>query len=72
MGGGTVRDLLINRVPAVLHADVYASAALLGAAVVVGLFKLGVSSRWATMAGILACFVLRMTAFLLRWNLPHA
>ena len=34
-GGGTVRDVLLAQVPGVLHSDVYAAAALAGAAVVV-------------------------------------
>jgi len=33
VGGGTVRDILLARVPSVLRADVYATAALAGAAV---------------------------------------
>lgn len=35
VGGGIVRDVLASRTPAVLHRDVYALAALAGAAVVV-------------------------------------
>ncbi len=34
-GGGTVRDVLLAQIPGVLHSDVYAVAALAGAAVVV-------------------------------------
>lgn len=33
-GGGTLRDVLLARVQVVLHADIYATAALLGAAIV--------------------------------------
>jgi uncharacterized membrane protein YeiH len=32
-GGGVIRDVLLNKVPAILRVDVYASAALLGMAV---------------------------------------
>ena len=32
-GGGVIRDVLLNKVPAILRVDVYASAALVGAAV---------------------------------------
>jgi uncharacterized membrane protein YeiH len=35
VGGGTVRDILLAQVPAVLWSDVYATAALAGAAVMV-------------------------------------
>jgi uncharacterized membrane protein YeiH len=33
VGGGTMRDILLARIPAVLRVDIYASAALAGAAV---------------------------------------
>ncbi len=35
VGGGTIRDVLLARIPTVLRADVYATAALAGAAVLV-------------------------------------
>jgi uncharacterized membrane protein YeiH len=31
-GGGTIRDLLLARVPLVLHTEVYATAAIIGSA----------------------------------------
>ncbi|MDE1175518.1 MAG: trimeric intracellular cation channel family protein [Edaphobacter sp.] len=70
VGGGTIRDILLNRVPGVLRSDVYAAAALAGAlVVVVGLrFKV---PRWVVMtAGAVVCFVLRMVAVWQHWNLP--
>ena len=71
VGGGTIRDLLINRIPSVLRSDVYAAAALLGAAVVL-LVKLKVRPEIANLAGITACFTLRMLAVSHHWNLPTA
>src|SRR5580704_18155964 len=35
VGGGTVRDILLAQVPSVLHADVYATAALAGSAAMI-------------------------------------
>jgi uncharacterized membrane protein YeiH len=70
VGGGTLRDVLINRVPIVLRADVYATAALFGAAVVVVLLRLGVKPLVANLSGIVACFALRMVAVQYHWNLP--
>jgi uncharacterized membrane protein YeiH len=70
VGGGTVRDLLVGEVPAILRIDVYAVAALTGAAVLVILTTAG-SPRWAAMAtGAAACFALRVTAATFDWNLP--
>lgn len=71
VGGGTARDILLNRVPGVLQSDVYAAAALAGAlVVVVGLrFPL---PRWVVMtSGAVVCFGLRMVAVWQHWNLPR-
>ena len=71
VGGGTLSDLLLGRVPAVLRTDIYASAALLGAAVTLSLLRMKASMRLASVVGILACFVLRMLAVFFHWNLPR-
>lgn len=72
VGGGTLRDVLINQVPNVLKADVYAAAALLGAATTVTLRKLNVKAPAADAAGIAICFATRMAAVHYHWNLPVA
>jgi uncharacterized membrane protein YeiH len=72
VGGGTIRDLLLNRVPYVLHADVYATAALFGSAIAIILMKLKVRPQIASPAGIAASFALRMVAVTYHWNLPIA
>jgi uncharacterized membrane protein YeiH len=72
VGGGTIRDMLLAQVPTVLRADVYASAALLGAALTVILLRARVPPAAASIAGIVACFSLRMLAVTHHWNLPHA
>jgi uncharacterized membrane protein YeiH len=70
VGGGTVRDLLLAEVPTVLRADVYATAALAGAAVVVLGLKLKLPRAPVAVAGAVACFLLRMVSVWLHWNLP--
>jgi uncharacterized membrane protein YeiH len=72
VGGGTIRDVLLNQVPTVLRFEVYASAALLGAACMVILTRLRVPPRWAAGIGALACFVLRVVSLWRHWNLPRA
>jgi uncharacterized membrane protein YeiH len=64
--------MLLSRVPAVLRTDIYATAALAGALVLVVGQRAGLSSRWAAALGVTACFVLRLTAVWLHWNLPQA
>jgi len=72
VGGGTIRDLLIGQVPKVLRSDVYAAAALFGAAITVLCLRLKVSPLLASSCGIAGCFVLRMLAVYHHWNLPGA
>ena len=70
VGGGTIRDILLARIPFVLRSDVYATAALLGAAIVVLGWKLKLRPVWVMSLGGVACFALRMAAVLHHWNLP--
>ena len=70
-GGGVMRDMLLARVPMVLVADIYASAALLGAAVVVVGRRLGCPPAVAAVLGFVMCFVLRMAAVRFGWQLPR-
>jgi uncharacterized membrane protein YeiH len=70
VGGGTIRDVLLAEVPTVLRADVYATAALAGAAVVVIGLRLKLPRTPVVIAGVLVCFLLRMISVWLHWNLP--
>lgn len=72
VGGGTIRDLLIGQVPKVLRSDVYAAAALFGAAVAILCLKLRMNAVVANCCGIVSCFALRMLAVYYHWNLPGA
>jgi len=70
VGGGTVRDILLNVVPAVLRNDIYAVAALAGAVVMVVVIRMG-AARWVAMtAGAVLAFALRVAAAAGDWNLP--
>ena len=72
VGGGMMRDLLINEIPVVLRGDFYALAALAGAAVVV----LGHLVQWppvpTAIAGASVCFIMRLAAIRRGWSLPLA
>jgi uncharacterized membrane protein YeiH len=70
VGGGTIRDVLLTRVPGVLRADVYAAAALAGAAVVVIGLKTRLPRGAVMTLGAVVCFTLRMVAVSRGWNLP--
>ena len=72
IGGGMTRDVLLAEIPTVLRADLYAIAALLGAAVVVIGHTLQLSSTAVTIAGAALCFGLRLMAIHYGWHLPIA
>lgn len=72
IGGGMVRDILMAEIPTVLRADIYALAALAGAAVVVIGQLLHVPATAATGVGALLCFGLRLMAIHRNWHLPVA
>ncbi|HYP05566.1 MAG TPA: trimeric intracellular cation channel family protein [Bryobacteraceae bacterium] len=72
IGGGLVRDILISEVPAVFRAEIYAVAALAGAAVVVLGHLLQVPAGAAAMLGATLCFTLRMISIRRGWKLPIA
>jgi uncharacterized membrane protein YeiH len=72
VGGGTIRDLVLGQVPKVLRSDVYAAAALFGAALTLLCLRLKLKPVAASIAGIAGCFALRMLAVYYHWNLPHA
>jgi uncharacterized membrane protein YeiH len=72
VGGGTVRDVLLIRTPAVLRVDVYATAALAGSALMVIARRIGLPPTLAAVLGGLACIGLRLLAIEEHWNLPRA
>ena len=72
IGGGVLRDVLVAEIPAVLRSELYATAALAGAAVVVLGQVLDLPSPATALAGAALCFGLRITAIRRGWSLPVA
>jgi uncharacterized membrane protein YeiH len=72
IGGGMVRDVLVREIPTVLRTELYAVAALIGAAVVVIGHLLFLPSGAAAGVGALLCFGLRFVAIRRGWQLPIA
>ncbi|NLI18946.1 MAG: trimeric intracellular cation channel family protein [Actinomycetales bacterium] len=60
VGGGVLRDLMVKRVPEVLRTGFYVIPALVGATIVVVAGVVDVTSPWASLAGGLAAWLLRM------------
>lgn len=71
VGGGVVRDILLNQVPTILQEDIYAVAALAGAATTVLARRLGASRAVSMALGFLVCFLLRIVSHWQGWNLPR-
>lgn len=71
IGGGMLRDVLVNEIPTVLRADLYALAALACAAVVAIGHVLNIQPLATTIVGALLCFGLRFMAIRFGWHLPH-
>jgi uncharacterized membrane protein YeiH len=70
IGGGIMRDLLLSEIPTVLRSDIYAVAALGGAAVVVAGNLLRLPSTPVSIVGAVLCFGIRMVAVRRGWRLP--
>jgi uncharacterized membrane protein YeiH len=72
IGGGMLRDVLVSEVPTVLREDLYAVAALAGAAVVVAGHLPHLPPAATTIAGAGLCFGIRLVAIRRGWSLPTA
>lgn len=72
IGGGVLRDILVSEVPVVLRSELYAVAALAGAAFVVAGRTAGWPSAMVAPVGALLCFALRFMAIHRGWRLPVA
>jgi uncharacterized membrane protein YeiH len=67
-----VRDVLVRDIPTVLRTELYAVAALIGAAVLVIGETLHLPSSASAFAGAVFCFGLRLAALRRGWQLPTA
>ncbi|OWU85205.1 membrane protein [Oceanicola sp. 22II-s10i] len=72
VGGGMLRDIMAAEVPRVLHEEVYALAALCGAAVYAVSFRSGVPYTWAVGGSVLLAVGLRLASVRYGWRLPRA
>jgi uncharacterized membrane protein YeiH len=72
VGGGTIRDVLVRRVPTVLTSGLYAIPALVGAAITVIAVQTGVYGIPAALGAALACFLIRAAGIRYNLNAPVA
>jgi uncharacterized membrane protein YeiH len=71
VGGGTVRDVLIGRIPAVLHSGLYAIPALIGAAITVTASRLDLYGLVAALAAATVCFLVRLLGIVFGLDAPR-
>ncbi len=71
VGGGILRDVLAGDAPLIFQREVYATAALLGSVVYVGLHRLGVGPEAAGGLGFASATGLRLVSVWRGWNIPR-
>ena len=70
IGGGIIRDVFADNIPAVLVKHVYAIACIAGAIVLVILWKYTGNELVSSLAGFFTIVVIRFLAMHFKWNLP--
>jgi len=70
IGGGMIRDILVNEMPFVLRKRIYAVASLIGGTLYY-LLQLADLHVLAIVFGAGSIFVIRVLATIFRWNLPR-
>jgi uncharacterized membrane protein YeiH len=70
--GGVIRDILANQVPLILRKEIYASACLGGALLLVLLHRWSAPPVPSQLAAALVVIALRLLAIRYQWSLPKA
>lgn len=70
IGGGVVRDVLVNDVPGVLTREMYAVSAILGATVAMTITELTGNLVTAAVVGGILAVTLRLASYARGWHLP--
>ncbi len=72
IGGGMLRDVLTGRVPLVFRGELYATPALVGAAIAVVGEQAGLRTAVVALPAAAVCFLWRIVAMRRGWNAPRA
>ena len=70
VGGGTIRDIMIPRVPTVLTSGLYAVPALVGAGIVAVALNFGFYSTAVALLAAVVCFAIRLAGLRYNLNVP--
>lgn len=72
VGGGMLRDALINDIPVILAKNIYILASLFGSAIYYFMMKYNVNISISTTVATISVFVIRLLATKYEWNMPKA
>jgi len=72
VGGGILRDVVVNEVPLVFVKELYASTSFIGVVILFVMLVMGINLYSATIPSILAVTSIRLLAMKYNWNLPRA
>ena len=70
VGGGTIRDTLIGKIPTVLRSELYAIPALVAAAITVAAMRMGLYGLPTALGAAAVCFAIRMLGVRFDLNAP--
>ena len=71
VGGGIVRDMILAQVPTIIKSEIYATAALAGAIIMVaGKIWFPTEEKAIMLAGAFICTGMRLLALHFRWHMP--
>jgi len=65
--GGVIRDILCNEVPLIFRTDIYATAALIGALLLIALDSMGMTHNIALICSMFVIVAIRLVA--IRWHI---
>ena len=71
IGGSIMRDLLCQKLPAVLRKRIYALATIAGGALYYYMFKFGIGREISMVAGVGITIAIRLLATKYKWNMPR-
>jgi uncharacterized membrane protein YeiH len=70
VAGGILRDVVCNEIPLIFHKEIYATAAITGGGLFLGLQKIGIESELAAIIGMFTILILRLAGVFTGLSLP--
>jgi uncharacterized membrane protein YeiH len=72
IGGGILRDVLVNEIPIVITKELYASASFIGVVILFVMLSININLTLASIPTIVVVTSIRLIAMKFNWNLPRA